>query len=484
MSVEITEFVDANISISPTGVGLGSFGILGFLTNESGILPVERARAYSSLEEVLGDFNSTTEVYKAAVAFYSQTPQPTDFVVMSVYETAQPSIILGGDSGTLAEIITVPLQDLAVEIDGVLYTASCDFTGVTDLDDVATAVTLGLTNAGAGASVVWNGTQFVLTTSGTGTWDGVLGSIVQYAVGDLSDLLGFSQHQAAISLGLDAESPVEALTQIAQKSIDYTALVTHKKYRDQVNQTAGYNVEDIADFCEASKKIFMNTTNNLSSVSSAITTDIGSVLKAKTLRYSMTTIAKNVNQYPSASIFGRAASVNFEGINTTITLNLKQMPTITAEDFTTGELAILRDKRINAVVKIGKSVTAFTDSRMANGSWLDSVHGLLWLENRIEVDMFNLLYVTTTKIPYTQLGIDILVETLQRSLEAGVTNGLIASGFLPSGEYLVDGYKVEYVPLADTASSDVSNRLYRGLKFTAVGAGAIHAVLIDGTFSE
>jgi len=198
----------------------------------------------------------------------------------------------------------------------------------------------------------------------------------------------------------------------------------------------------------------------------------------------MTTIAKNYKQYPSASVFGRAASVNFEGILTTITLNLKQMPTITAEDFTSGELAVLKSKNINAVVKIGKQATGFTDSRMANGSWLDSVHGLLWLENRIEVDMFNTLYTTATKVPYNQTGINILVNSLERSLAQAVRNGLVSEGFLPDGTYLSDGFVVEHTGLGDVSKADKADRQYRGLKFQCVGAGAIHGVSIDGTFSE
>jgi hypothetical protein len=230
--------------------------------------------------------------------------------------------------------------------------------------------------------------------------------------------------------------------------------------------------------------MFMNTTNNLTALDSVITSDVGSALKLKNLHYSHTTFAKNFNQYPSSSIFGRAASVNFEGISTTITLNLKSAPSITAEDLTTSELNILRSKRINVVVQIGKQAIGFTDSRMANGSWLDSVHGLLWLENRIEVDMFNTLYTTSTKIPYNTFGINILVNTLENSLEQAVRNGLISSGFLPDGTYLAKGYVVENIGLGDISKADKTNRVYKGLKFKCVGAGALHEVFVDGEFSE
>ena len=202
------------------------------------------------------------------------------------------------------------------------------------------------------------------------------------------------------------------------------------------------------------------------------------------MRFTLSTFSKNKSQYPSAAVFGRAASVNFSGINTTITLNLKQIPTITAEDLTPGEFAVLKSKRGSAVVKIGSTVNAYSDSRMASGSWLDTTHGLLWLENRCEVDMFNLLYQSATKVPFTQSGINTTVATLERSLQAAVRNGLAGAGFLPDGTFLPEGFIVYSVALGDVPSSDKGNRLYAGLSFDIVGAGALHEVVVSGNFAE
>jgi hypothetical protein len=121
---------------------------------------------------------------------------------------------------------------------------------------------------------------------------------------------------------------------------------------------------------------------------------------------------------------------------------------------------------------------------MASGSWLDTTHGLMWLEARCEADMFNLLYTTNTKIPFTQTGINICVSTLEQSLEAAVRNGLAAPGFLPDGTFLPKGYRVTAVALADTPAGDVSNRIYKGLSFVMAGAGALHEVEVAGSFSE
>ena len=485
MAIEITEFTNATISVSPTGVQTGNFGIMGFLTDETGVIgTAERARAYTSLASLGDDWATSTEVYKAGTAFYAQTPEPRDMTVIMNFSTAQAALLVGGGHDTLEELLLITAGAFDITVDGTLVNLTgLDFSGATTLAEVAALIEADVGLA-ALATCVHTGYGFDITSLTTGATTSSITFATEVASGTTAASLGLLQYQGLISDGLDVETPVESLAVAHSLGIEWIGTVTNKSMRDTTAQAVGTNTVDIADWCEAAKKIFMNTTNDLSVLNSAIDTDIASQLMDKTLRYSLTTFSKNPNEYPSASVWGRAASVNFEGIATTITLNLKQMPTVTVEDLTPGEFATLRSKYASAIVKIGKTVNAYTDSRMASGSWLDTTHGLLWLENRIETDMFNLLYRTNTKIPYTQAGINTAASRLQHSLEAAIRNGLAAPGYLPDGTYLPDGYVITQVALGDVASGDKSNRIYRGLGFKMVGAGALHEVHITGEFSE
>lgn len=498
MTIEITEFANVSISVSPTGVSGGNFGILGFLTNEEGVIgAAERTRAYTSLASVTDDWATSSEVYKAAAAFYGQTPTPTDFVVLMCYETAQAATLTGG--GHLGEgatgLVTITDGNFNITVDGTavavtnMNLSGAVSTGQAYLDAVAVLVEDAITAANGATkicSVSHTGYQFEVVSDTTG-----VSSTITFAEGetgagtqDAAEALGLNSAIGRLqATGLAVETPVQALA-IAQDSSKFVGLVTHRKYRDVATQDDGKNTADIADWCEAAKKIFMNTTNNLATLDAGTTSDIMSVLKAKTGRFSLSSYSTSPKQYPSASVFGRAASVNFDAIGSTITLNLKQMPTITAEDLTPGEFQTLRSKNGSAVVKIGSSVNAYTDSRMAGGSWLDTTHGLMWLENRIEVDLFNLLYVNNTKVPFTQAGINTVVAVVERSLKAAVRNGLCAPGFLPDGTYLPEGFIVESVDLVDVPVGDKGSRIYKGVSFKMVGAGALHEVLVSGEFSE
>ena len=495
MAIEITEFANVSISVSPTGVAGGNFGILGFLTTDEdltftgkSITPAERARAYTSLPSVGGDWQAGSEVYKAATAFYAQTPTPKDFIVLMAYENAQGASLIGGGTLTAAEIIAAEgswaNQDFNISIEGVdvslnslsIAGGAATYAGIAG--ELQTALVAG---GATGATVTHNGYQFVVNGASTGA-----SSVISFATTtDAALALGMTAASAKLSQGLNPETAVEGLAANLSAGKNWVGLITHRKFRDYTGGSfgSGNTAEDISVWAEAAKKVFCNTTNDLTTLT-ANATNVVSALKGRTLRFTLSTFSRDILSYPSASVFGRAASVNFSAVSSTITLNLKQMPTVASEDLTPSEYANMKSYYCSAVVKIGSSVNAFTDSRMASGSWLDTTHGLLWLENRVEVDMFNLLYVNNTKVPYTQAGLNIAIGTLTRSLQAAVRNGLAAPGYLPDGTYLAEGFSITSVSLANTPSSDKGNRLYHGLSFKMVGAGALHELSISGEFSE
>jgi len=506
MAIEITEFANVSISVSPTGVQGGNFGILGFLASDGDsvlagkqILPAERYRSYTSLAGVAADWAATSEVYKAATAFYGQTPTPTDFVVQMCYESAQPATLTGGGTGTADELKAAILgsgdsANFTIEMDalGEIVVSDLDLTSVpapATFDAIASEVTLQLIAGGlTGISVTHNGYQFVVKGVATGAGVGLLTA----ATGGAAELLGLQVHQAKLSQGIDSETALDALAAADVAGIDAVGLVTDKKWRDNNSAVQPANVtEAIAVYAEGAKRIFCNTSNDTTCISAFDDnnpTDVIHKLKNRTLRFTLSTFSKDASAYPSASVFGRAASVNFSAVDSTITLNLKQMPGISAENLTPNELANLRARFGSAIVQIGTGInarTGFVDSRMSSGSWLDTTHGLLWLENRCEVDIFNLLYQSNTKIPYTQEGINTVVSKLDGSLQAAVRNGLCAPGYLPNDDrFLPKGYRINAVSLEDTPSSDKSNRVYMGISFEMVGAGALHAVEISGSFAE
>lgn len=66
---------------------------------------------------------------------------------------------------------------------------------------------------------------------------------------------------------------------------------------------------------------------------------------------------------------------------------------------------------------------------MANGDFFDERHGLDWLQNYVQTNLYNLLYTSTTKVPQTEAGITRLLSSVEKSLDQAVQNGLIARAY-------------------------------------------------------
>lgn len=274
-----------------------------------------------------------------------------------------------------------------------------------------------------------------------------------------------------------AETYIQALAEISNVNDSFYGVSLPVQAND------GLEIEDVAGWCEASNKVFFNTSNNPLCLSMVSTADILSKLKAKTLANTISQYTAAVTEYPNISVAGRAFTVNFEGTNTTITLFLKRGPTITAQKLTKSEKTALEAKNGNAFMTIGGK-NVYSESKMADGGWFDTVHGVAWLKNRIQTDVFNLLFQSTTKIPYTDAGVGMVIQKVEQGLRQGVRNGLIAPGNTTDGRYLSQGYKIYAIPVGEVSSADKGNRIYRGITFEAIGAGALQFVEINGSFSE
>ena len=229
--------------------------------------------------------------------------------------------------------------------------------------------------------------------------------------------------------------------------------------------------------------MFFCTTNDARVLDPTSDQDFATKIKDKSMGRTLMHYSSHPSEYPSSAVAGRAFLVNFEGTNTTITLNLKVLAGITVEKLRQSEYNAMLDKNCNAVVDIA-GMYVYSDSRMGDGMWFDAVHGVDWLQNRVETGLFNRLYSTTTKVPYTDAGVAILIAEIEGACRQAVTNGLVAPGRDSEGNYLPLGYEINYIPTSEVSAADKGNRIYRGLTFKVVGAGAMHSVVVSGAYNE
>lgn len=497
MAIPVSSVVNVSIAIGAPFPARAGFGTLNIVTAETGVIGIaERIRSYQNLDGVTADWSADSEVVGAATAYFSQQPKPTSLKVSTRYPTAQTAQLRGGSvlASDLSSLITINDGSFAITVDGVNEDITgLNFTADTSGDQIAstiqTALQAILTGSYSTTTCIYEGNEisgrFFINSGSAGVSSTIsfLRAVDPVSGTDVSSLLQMKQGEGTKINGIDAETITASLNAIQNIDSDWYGLMFTKEVRDGVQINGENAVEASADWCEARVKVFANTTNDLDTLDGVTTNDIASVLSAKNLRRTITTFSSYPNQYPSASVLARAFTVNFSQTNSTITLKFKQMPTVTVEQLTQSQKATLDSKLANALIEVGAS-DMYAESWMASGVFFDEVHGIDWLQNAVETNVFGYLLTRTTKVPYTNKGVASIEQQVISALDEAVNNGLIAPGETIDGEFLPNGYKTIIIPVEDINQSDKEARHYPGLSFVVLGAGAIHSVQINGIFER
>lgn len=243
------------------------------------------------------------------------------------------------------------------------------------------------------------------------------------------------------------------------------------------------DVISVAAAIEASSlsRILAVTTVDVNVLVAGNTDNIGYKLKAASYARTFWQYSSS-SKYAAISAFGRAFTVNFTGSNTTITLKFKTEPGITYETLTTAQAAAIDAINGNVYVYYANDTAIIQQGVMANGDFFDERHGLDWLQNYVQTNLYNLLYTSTTKIPQTDAGVTRLMANVEASLDQAVNNGLIAPGVwnggpigqIESGDTLTKGYYVYADAVANQAQSDREARKSPVIQAAIKLAGAIH----------
>ena len=193
----------------------------------------------------------------------------------------------------------------------------------------------------------------------------------------------------------------------------------------------------------------------------------------------------------AASVFGRMATINFEGSNTTLTLKFKQLPGVTAENLRSSQAEALKSHNVNAFCAYQNDTSILQEGITSGGWFIDETHGLDWLQNRVETDLWNLLY-TSKKVGQDESGATAIVSCVNKSLEQGVANGLIAPGVwngdafgaLESGDTLSTGYYVYIQPFDEQSQSDREARKAPPIQIAVKLKGAVHFINVTITVNR
>ena len=488
--IPVSTVVNVTIGVAPTFPSRRGFGTLNIIGTSSVIGILERARVYASMDGVEADFPPTAEEYKAAQVYYSQNPRPVQLVISRRAGAAVGAELRGGANieALVANWKLITTGSVKVSIGGVASDITgLDFSSVNNLPGVAAVVQAGIRGlSGAAAAytnavVTYKGGRFYLTSGVTGA-SSTIGVAVDAATGTaIAEKLQWrAEDGARVANGVDTETLVDALVAAQEVNQDWYGVTFTKETRD-----TSFNDQwvEAAAWVQARVKLLGYDTEDRTNLDPLNDTSVAYQLDQASYFRTLGVFNDVAGQYGAVSALARMFIVNFNTANSTLTLKFKQLPGITPAEITVSQKAALDAVHLNSYTDVGGN-PMLAEGVMFGGRFADEVHGIDWLQNAVETNVFGKLYTDLTKTAMTDAGVASLQQQVEKGLDQAIYNGLGAPGYLPDGTYLQKGYITEAVKMKDHNQSDKERRQAPPITFTLIGAGAIHGIQIVGTFQR
>lgn len=190
----------------------------------------------------------------------------------------------------------------------------------------------------------------------------------------------------------------------------------------------------------------------------------------------------------AAAYLSRGLAVNYNGYNTTITMNLKDLVGIAAD-------TNISETVLNRCVALGVDCFPSIEglprviSNRQGGMYFDQITNQIWFVNAIQRAVFNVLAQTNTKIPQTEAGMEKVTKAIRGVCNQGVVNGFSAPGTWNSSDTFGSyddfyrnieefGYYIYHQPIAQQLQGEREQRQAPLYQIAAKEAGAVHSANI------
>lgn len=439
----LSQIAKVVIALSTATIAKASFGIPLVVSPTTGF--AERVRIYSNYDAAVSD-NLDAKTLSAINATFAQTPRP-DVVYVGRRDMTQTVVTTG-----IATVATGNIFSMTVDGAIISYTAKANDTVADVFTGLAAAIT-----ASASANDKYN-----------------------VEAGDAS---------LTIEPKDPKESSVITMTQnlidapqgdAANIAADLTAINRANKawYGFMLTERSDTLLLQSAIWAEAQTKIFFACSGSAAIWDAESTDDIASTLqKGQYFRTALIAHKEAASYYPEAAWMGRCFTIQPGGE----VWALKVLSTIPPSDFSDTEQSVIWGKGANTYEQYGENVYLTNPGKVSAGEWIDIIRGRDFAVDTIQKDMAS-AQIRAKKIPYTNPGIQICVNTVRGSLVKLQKAGVLAPDEVNEDGETVPGFQISYPNAADVdASTKATRRLY--LTFVGLLAGAIQITDITGTLA-
>lgn len=491
MSVSITNVVTVTLLQSGALAMADNPNVVAIITSEQQgpISSASRYRIYSEAASVAEDFGAASQAYDFALSFFATRPNATNaggFLVIGYWRGATETVAataasLNGARLSEASVVSALQQvadgTLVITVDGVAKNLTAlDFRATTTLEEIAVVIDVAL----VGGTVAVDDQKIVVTSSttgaaslitfatdpGTGTF---IGQILALSTGSG----GFLTQGAALAT-LTAETKLAGITELRGQVKFLGAMF--------VDSPTDIESKDLAEWGQANDvlqyDVFSSAANLLVDPANVVWD-----IKLSSLTNYRMLYSKAGNRKLAASYMARAHTVNFRAENSALTMHLKEL-SVAAEEYTQTEIDNAKTVGLDLYTAIKLTPAILTSG--AN-SFADERYNLIAFVDFLQIDMYNLLKQTGTKIPQTRRGVNQLIDQAEKTTRQFVRAGVVAPGAWSSPDYFGDretfeqnisnnGFYWMAGSLAAQAQNSREARESPVLQGAVKLAGAIHSV--------
>lgn len=493
-----------NVTLLPEGVAVArdNMNVVTVITSQQTgpLSSANRYELYSNSADVATDFGTDSDMYAHAIAFFGNTPNPTNaggVLVAGYWRGASETVAASAAVLTGAQLTEVTVVDSAqaisdgsfdIDVDGTTVNITAmDLRTVTSLADIVTLLDNEVTGI-TGATVTLSDDNRIIVTSdttgvlslmtltddpGTGTY---LGTLLGMAAGT-----GATTVQGAAASAPVAETKIDAITALK-------ALVNFKGFvfidaPDDADRLL------LAAWAQANASLGYEVFQTAANLTIDVTNVVWNIKLGGYTNYRMLYSAAG-NRVMATSYMSRAHVVNFNAERNALTMHLKAI-SIVAESYSEADVDAAKAVGLDIYTTI-KDVPKLLTSGV-NG-FTDDRYNLLAFIDAVQTDMFNVLGTTSTKIPQTQRGVNQLIDQGEKTTRGFVRAGVFAPGTWTSPDYFGDqdtflrqvaenGFYWLAGALADQPAADRAARKSPVLQAAVKNAGAIHSADIIINFN-
>ena len=430
---------------TPTRVG---FGTGAFLSNDATFQ--NRTKIYGSYQEVSDDSDAGADTLAAATAYFGQQLAPTKLTAIKMAKDVNQEDLIVFDSAFVTG------NSISTVIDG-----GTPIVTAFDTDNDTTLANLAADIAGDAA--VTSATEAVPSTIAVVYADFLAHTIVIDVTG------GASQPTATVTTTAypDAVDTISGtLADAVGENNDWYALAIWSRLDADITETATWTQAIGSN----NPKLYFAQSDEANILDGGNSSDIASTLQAAAMFRTSIWYHSDDTEYLDMGVMGGQLPTDAGSI----TWAYKQVSVVTVDDLSDAQKNAAHTKAANTYDNVA-SVNITEEGKVSDSpfEWIDVIRGVDWIQTNMAADIYEVL-VQRPKIPYDSTGIATMEGIVRNRLRLAQDQGILSTDVEPI---------VTAPDISQVSASDKANRVLNDVEFSAVLAGAIQKINVQGVVS-